>query len=1508
MQKHTLITLLALIFATSLSAQRMTTFLNTKDGFLTQLENFMTTSKTEAMQQSYKDFEESFNAGLFTDSEFQQILKTGNDMLGQKMTASPYFKDYIKALVIVKNHELGETRFKDWHKVLDQMLANIENRKLKPYKEFLKFSIPFYDTQTLRFSKGGTNWIADASRYEAVFEEEKPAIKFNEVNIIAARKNDTIKINNTQGKFFPLDKKWIGKGGKVDWDRFSTMDERTYAEFGEYNIDMSKTLYSVSNVKFYFEELFPGKAITGNFQDKIMTTSNDDDGSYPRFESKDTALVITNLGEGLKYTGGFKMNGNTIYGQGTDYKKANIKFEGIGGVKYNCTADLFVMKKEEKIVGERVETVLYFAQDSIYHPSANIKYDIPNQLLSLNRGKRGSDRNPFFSSYHKVNVDVDKLDWVVNTDSILFGRKTLSLGNDRNELTLESFDYYEEGDYRRLQNISTTNPLATLKRVADEEGMTKIDANVIAKKMNPKFDHTSIQSLLYDLVAQGFVNYDSENQVVELRKKVFHYADASQKKVDYDRLKILSKSKETNAIINLTNKGIISNGIKKIEFSPVQKVAIIPNGEQIVMLKNRDMDFDGKLYAGLSVMEGKDYHFNYDEFKITMDSIRYFDLFVPDGTEDEKGNPNAFSIASRLEHVSGVLLIDAPSNKSGVEDLGTFPSFNTSGPSYVYYDQQENHNGAYKRDSFYYQLDKFNFNSIDDFTKEDVDFKGNLISADIFPKFKENLVLREEDQSLGFVHTTPAKGRALYTGKGNYTGEVDLSNAGLFGKGNVEYLYSNFDSEDILFRPKKLTASAEKFELDEIRTAALEVPQVAGLDVNINWKPYTDSMYVNTKELPFDFFKQNDHKLDGTMVVTPGGVFGDGKFEWSKGIFTSELFDFGAYLVLSDTANLKIKAVGDDFAFDTRNVNGKLDFDKKLGKFKGNSDAIATSLPVNKYETSMNEFDWDMANETIKFKALDGLSTFLSVHEDQDSITFQGATAFYDLKTNLLSVGGVPHIVTADAFVYAENGDVEIQPGGTMTTLENAKIVCDTTNKHHVINRATVNVLGRKLYKAKGFYEYNVGTHKQEIEFTDIIGTRVGKGARDEKATETRAAGTVKEEDNFFIDDKLEFRGDISLAANSKELQFDGFAKLDAPNLPTTEWFSTNFEGDKNNLILNFNEPKTYKGYPVRCGLFINGERGNVYPSIMASLPAVKDRPILDARGMMKYDEDNNNFIFGDSLKVISDYKQGKLLKYNVVNNDVLFEGPLNIGSGLKHVDLKTAGYGRTSVKMKGDTSSVANNVLEVDAMASVDFYFPEKVMKIMINDLKQSTFDASTPNYQKNIVQFGRTLSEFIPDSKKLFGTMAEVQAKNYLDFPKKDNTFKFLLSELNLKWDADYRSFVTRKSKNGLYSVNGEYIDKLVEMYLEVRMPPNEDDRFYIYIKSPSDYFYFFGYKEGIMNVSSNNQKFVDALMGLKSKELIRTIKKKGDEEDDVYEIAPVDVATANRFLMRAKAVQGK
>src|SRR5690606_10222230 len=124
---------------------------------------------------------------------------------------------------------------------------------------------------------------------------------------------------------------------------------------------------------------------------------------------------------------------------------------------------------------------------------------------------------------------------------------------------------------------------------------------------NPRFDVTSIQSLLYDLVAKGFVNYDSDNQIVEVKDKVFHYANAAQGKVDYDVLKIVSSVDSTNAVMSLKDNTIAANGVASIQYSAKQRVAVRPLFQQVIFKQNRDMDFDGKVFAGYSTLTGKDF-------------------------------------------------------------------------------------------------------------------------------------------------------------------------------------------------------------------------------------------------------------------------------------------------------------------------------------------------------------------------------------------------------------------------------------------------------------------------------------------------------------------------------------------------------------------------------------------------------------------------------------------------------------------------------------------------------------------------------------------------------------------------------------------------------------------------------------------------------------------------------------------------------------------------------------
>lgn len=129
---------------TALQAQRLVKFSEENTAFIRELQEYMTAGKSSQMEAVYKEFEKIYKSGVFSPEEIERIRLTGDKMLDQRMTANPYFSGYLKALSLVKNDELGESRFKTWHTVLDSLLSNIENRKLKPYQDFIEFSFGFF--------------------------------------------------------------------------------------------------------------------------------------------------------------------------------------------------------------------------------------------------------------------------------------------------------------------------------------------------------------------------------------------------------------------------------------------------------------------------------------------------------------------------------------------------------------------------------------------------------------------------------------------------------------------------------------------------------------------------------------------------------------------------------------------------------------------------------------------------------------------------------------------------------------------------------------------------------------------------------------------------------------------------------------------------------------------------------------------------------------------------------------------------------------------------------------------------------------------------------------------------------------------------------------------------------------------------------------------------------------------------------------------------------------------
>ncbi len=1505
MTKHILF-LFSLFFIFNIQAQSSSVRTGETESpteFLKKLEAYVTLSQQQLAVQTYKEFEKKFKSGSFTEEETNRLMAVCNDMLSARLNATPYFTDFLKSSTLVESGA-KDSRFEKWLTVFEPMIADaLQIKKYEPIRQFLGFSTSFFENNALYFGNNTINWFADNRDYVWKFEKGTPSVLWEKLNITASYKKDSITIKDTKGEFFPVTKEWQGNGAEVTWERFK--NNEIVCKLGKYSIDVSKGFYKAEKALLKYPALFPNKEIEGVFEDKVNFGNATVENSYPRFESYEKRLKVSNIGKNIQYEGGFRLFGMTVFGYGTREEKANLMINNSkkGNRAFRSTSELYVIRKDESIASESSEAVLYFGKDSIYHPSVNLKMDVANNVLMLDRGERASQRNPFSNSYHQVNMDMDKIKWFIDKDSIVLGDKQPGYGINSNNAMFESLKFFSEPDFRKFQNISTRNPVVVLKMYSDQVQKRILNADDAARQINPKMDARMIQSLLYEMVSNGFVNYDSEKNILELKDKVFHYSLANQKKVDYDVLRISSETTKENSNFFLMDTTIRINGVKGIELSNKQKIRVVPLNQEIILKRNRNFDFDGRMFGGFALFYGDKFHFDYDRFDITVDSLRYLDLYLKTG-EDQYKRPIASAINSRLEYLRGVLLIDAPNNKSGRENIKMMPSFQSKDYSYVFYDLPGTQQGKYKRDSFYFKLDKFNLDGLDSLERSQLNFKGTMVSAQIFPDFKEALTL-QPDSSLGFVTRAPTEGYPLYSKKGNFKGDITLNNKGFFGKGSVKYLDATIESQDVVFHPKQMLASAKSFDMKE--NSKNNVPQVTAPGVQINWLPRNDSMYLTSKDSAFKIFPEGNYTMRNTIILTPSGVKGIGTFEWEKGFLKSKMFSFGSHYVQADTMELGIRALSnlsDQLALDTRNVRGKINFDTQKGFFKSNSDDGLTSMPGVKYNTTINEFDWDLKSENIDFHADGKPAYFVSVDKEQDSLNFLGKTASYDLKSNFLKIGGIDYIKTCDAYIYPDSNKTQIQLGGAMTTLKNARIVCDTITKHHVINRATVNIKGRKEYTANGFYEYNVAGKKQEIQFDNIIGQRVGTGNRNLKRTETAATGTVKAEDDFLIDKKTTYKGTIALSSGSKNLRFEGFAHFEHGNLPNRQWFSIYSNADKADLALNYNLPKNEEGQNLNTGIFISKENAQAYPSAMMPLSFAKDRPIIDVRGVFKYNAANDQIIFGDSLKVLGNSLQGNKMIYDNRTGALNAEGKLTLGGSLQYINVQAAGTAKTKflppTEELRDSNGIKGSPLSIEAMFGVQMHIPEKLLKIMAADIQAGTFDAPDSDFKRDDFS-DKALTEFIPDEKDYKKTVADMKER-MLNMPDKYNDFSFLFSRATMRWNPELQSMVSYGSKADLNSVLGIPINKKITAWVEFKMPSNNDDRVYIYIKTANDFFYFFGYQKGVLGITSTNPRMEEEFNKIKAKDRIAKTK------DGDLELQWEDPGKGEMFIRRMQNAQGK
>ncbi len=292
------------------------------------------------------------------------------------------------------------------------------------------------------------------------------------------------------------------------------------------------------------------------------------------------------------------------------------------------------------------------------------------------------------------------------------------------------------------------NPLFKVKRYADRYSTNIVQVGAFADFIGMPVEQAVSMLLLLD--SRGFVVYSTDKREAMIKQRLYDYLKAHHGDTDYDVIHFTSQTNNvSNAVVELATFDMVISGVPQISLSDSQRVYIYPTNEEIVLKKNKDFGFSGRIRAGLFEFYARECSFVYDTFMINMPQIDSMSFFVkvPDTTGKEK-KARYYRVQAMVENMNGYMMIDKPHNKSGLKTYPQYPIFTSIDQSFVYYDVNTGDTNTFNRSEFYYELDPFTLDSLDNFSTTGMKFQGYLASGGILPPIKDPLRVMP-DYSLG---------------------------------------------------------------------------------------------------------------------------------------------------------------------------------------------------------------------------------------------------------------------------------------------------------------------------------------------------------------------------------------------------------------------------------------------------------------------------------------------------------------------------------------------------------------------------------------------------------------------------------------------------------------------------------------------------------------------------------------------------------------------------------------
>jgi hypothetical protein len=633
--------------------------------------------------------------------------------------------------------------------------------------------------------------------------------------------------------------------------------------------------------------------------------------------------------------------------------------------------------------------------------------------------------------------------------------------------------------------------------------------------------------------------------------------------------------------------------------------------------------------------------------------------------------------------------------------------------------------------------------------------------------------------------------------------------------------------------------------------------------------------------------------LAGQLVLGPTGLSGSGTMELTNSVLISDHFTYLAQIFDADTADLRLKSVNTTgFTLVTDNVNAHVDFSRRSGLFKTNEDYSLVLFPENKYKSELDLFQWNMdRNELImgsapsaakkpRYMPINELEDeltgprYISTDPYQDSLDFVSSSAVYDYKRNIIRASMVKYLKVADAFIFPENGNVVIEPDGTMRQLDSSLILVNRENRLHTIYDASVSVIGRYNYKGSGSYDYIDETDNVQVIKFDKIEV--------DKTIQTVASGSIPLDAGFMLSPNYGFTGQVTLSAANHFLTFNGGARL----VHLCDEIALNYirfeaEIDPDSIFIPVPpQPVDYEMNYLYSGLFITRDSSHIYPAFFSNKKLSSDIYLVTANGFLYYDKATEEYRIASMEKLNNLELPGNYLKLSRSACEEYGEGKMDLGVRLGQVRLSSVGNALHT--MESDESLL-------NVMLGMDFFMSAPAMAIMATDLDSlqelEAVDLSDPFYVKGLNDIlGSEKAASLQQELGLYGEYKQVP---------QELIHTLFFSDLDLYWNQNTRSYRS-KGKIGIGSVDGNQVHKKVNGYMELSKR-RSGDLFDVYLELDERTWYYFGYTRGVMHLLSSNREFNMTINDLKTSQ--RQMKTERNEMPFVFIVTTAD--KKNTFL---------